>query len=63
MPLNVLDTTIQCVKEIQINISKSVQIQRIQMPPQILAIINTKEMNAITSPSAVLFTTVMSKQA
>jgi hypothetical protein len=32
------------------------------MPPQILAVINTKEMNTITSPSAVLSTMVLRKK-
>jgi len=32
------------------------------MAPQILAVINTKEMNTITSPSAVLSTIVLNTQ-
>jgi len=53
------DTTTQSVKDIQINISESIQIPWIQMAPQILAVINTNETNTITSPSAVLSTTVL----
>jgi hypothetical protein len=39
--------------------SKGIQIQWIRLAPQILAVINTKQMNTITSPSAVLSTMVL----